>query len=71
MVVAVPVIKAFDHDGVAWHVGQTISVEPIVAASLAQRGVVSLTRGYQTAAIEPEKPKRRRRAYRRRDMVAE
>ncbi len=74
--VEVPVIKAFSHDGQAYGVGDRVRVEPLQAAALARRGLVSLTRGYRTKpmtaapAAAPEPPKRGRR-YRRRDMVPE
>jgi hypothetical protein len=80
--VDLPVIKAFTHDGRALRVGDTITVSPLVAAALHRRGLVSLTRGYKTAAIKAEpvvpsatsetaaEPYQRRR-YRRRDMTAE
>ena len=71
--VEVPVIKAFTHEGRAFTVGETITVSPIEAAALHRRGVVSLTRGYETKVVEPAvTPTRRRRAtYRRRDLTAE
>lgn len=66
--VVVPVIKAFVYEGREHHAGDAITVAPVVAAALARQGVVSLTVGYQPPA--EAKPKRRR-GYRRRDMVAE
>lgn len=69
-----PVIKAFTHEGRAFTVGETITVTPITAAALHHRGLVSLTRGYRVAAVAAapvQTPKRRRNAYRRRDLTAE
>jgi hypothetical protein len=72
LVVTVPVIKAFAHEGRALRVGDTVTVAPLVAAALAQAGRVSLSKGYRTAALREARPTpRRRRAYKRRDMVAE
>jgi hypothetical protein len=98
--VRVPVIKAFTHEGRAFSVGESVTVSPIMAAALSQRGVVSLTKQdkdwdlsspivtlgrsaldaanalessmREACALdgETEQPRRRRR-YRRKDMVAE
>lgn len=71
--VEVPVIKAFTHEGRAFVVGDTITVAPVAAAALHRQGLVSLTKGYQTAAIPSPRARKRTRGatYKRRDMRAE
>ncbi len=70
--VEVPVIQAFTHEGRALSIGETVMVTPLVAAALHRRGLVSLTKGYQSKVVTPETPRRRRRnSYRRRDLVPE
>ncbi|MDH5244820.1 MAG: hypothetical protein OEW98_00090 [Betaproteobacteria bacterium] len=75
----VPVIAPFTHEGRVLRVGETIRVSPLTAAALHRRRLVSLTTGYVAAAPEPAPepapvivaPVRRKRTYRRRDLVAE
>jgi hypothetical protein len=73
--VTVPVIAAFTHEGRAYRAGEAITIAPVVAAILHRRGVVSLTRGtaqaVQAPVAEQAPTTRRRRTYRRRDLVAE
>jgi len=49
--VTVPAIKAFEHDGRRFKVGDAVTVSPVVAASLAFSGVVSLLSGYRTCVM--------------------
>lgn len=63
--VSVPVIKAFDHEGRSYTVGDMIEVEPVTAAILARRGVVTLSRGYRPPAAKV------RGRYNRKDVVAD
>ena len=73
--VSVRVIAAFTHEGRAFQTGDTITVPPVTAAVLHRQGYVSLTKPtYATKddqANETSEPPRRRRTYRRKDLVAE
>lgn len=83
----VTVIKAFSDSGHAGKAGERINVSPVIASVLHRRGFITLSDGaYRTAALrtddaavtsndqpattDPDHP-RRRRNYRRRDMVAD
>lgn len=70
--VSVPLIRSFEHEGRYVAAGESITVTPIEAAVLAQRGIVSLTKQTYThrasvaapaieAAPEPAPRGRRRR----------
>ena len=52
----VAVIKSFSHEGREIAPGDTLRVTPVEAAALHRRGVITLTRGYRTAALEPDPP---------------
>lgn len=55
--VTVKVIKAFQHEGRSFRPGDGITVEPVVAAALSFRGVVSLNEPYrETAEVAPDAP---------------
>jgi hypothetical protein len=79
--VTVTVIRPFDHEGRAVSPGGAITVAPIVAATLARQGLVSLMEGatltYLTRDMAPadqDAPSpsaRSKRRYRRRDLTAE
>ena len=67
--VRVPVLKRFFYEGRRYQAGELIALPPVVAAIYARQGLVSLTR---TLTPElPPAPARRRRTYRRRDLVPE
>lgn len=67
--ITVPTIRSFEQAGRYVAAGESLTVTPVEALALARRGVVSLTRVYETREMcaapivepEPEKPRRRRR----------
>lgn len=74
----VTVTKTFSDFGHRGTAGERIDVTPVVASVLARRGYITVSDGaYRTASMataqpstDPDQPKRRRN-YRRRDMVAD
>jgi hypothetical protein len=76
--VTVPALVEFVFQGRLYQRGDLLTITPVEAAVLARNREVSLTRWAEIAPA-PEQPKRRRRrapseprrAYRRRDLVAE
>lgn len=66
--VNVPALKAVTYHGRSYVRGEILTVPAAMALAMSRRGEVSLTRG---VTIEMEKPQRKRRTYRRRDMQAE
>jgi hypothetical protein len=64
--------ETFTFDGVTHVQGEHFSVRPIVAAALTYQRKAVFPHQYQSRDLAAEAPKpRRRRTYRRRDMVAE
>ncbi len=69
----VTVIQTFDDFGCRGTAGERIDVQPVIASVLARRGYITVSDGaHRTASLsaDSDKPKRRRN-YRRRDMVAD
>ena len=64
-------LTAFTLNGIDFKEGDTLDVRPLEAAMLTHRKKAEFASKYQVAAQVAETPKRRRRAYKRRDLVAE
>lgn len=65
-------VTTIAYRGETYEVGQHFSVPPIVAAALTYQRKAVFPHQYQSRDLAAEAPKpRRRRTYRRRDMVAE
>lgn len=71
--VSVPALKPFVYEGRSYVRGDIVAMTPIDAAVSGARGDVALERGAMVAKDQEPEPvtRRRRRSYRRRDMVAE
>lgn len=70
---SVLVVQPFTHEGHSYVRGDRLMTTPLRALALRRKGLVTLTKGVtieRPPDPEPEPP-RRRRAYRRRDMVAD
>lgn len=70
----VPVLRQFTYNGRTVKAGDRVEMTPVDASIHARRGNVSLTRTTQTRdlkADDAEPAPRKRRSYRRRDLVAE
>lgn len=64
-------VTDFEWLGTTYRKGQAFSVRPIEAAALTYQRKAVFPHQYQQSDIAAETPQRRRRAYRRRDLVAE
>lgn len=70
--VTVTVTKTFEYRGQPARKGSAVNMDPVDAAIESRRGNVTLVAGAVVPPDpEPEPAQRRRRTYRRRDMVAE
>ena len=69
--IALVALTAFTLNGITFKEGDTLDVRPLEAAMLTHRKKAEFASKYQVAAQVAETPKRRRRAYKRRDLVAE
>lgn len=71
-VVEVVALQPFTLDGVAREAGERFSVSPVVAAALTYQRKAVFPHQYQVRDLSADAPTpRRRRTYRRRDLVAE
>ena len=72
MTQSVVAITEFEFKGVAVHPGDTLDVRPIEAAALTYQRKAVFPHQYTTRdMVAVTKPRRRRRAYKRRDLTAE
>lgn len=71
--VDVKALVSVDYDGRSYRRGQWFKAQAVDALAMGQAGTVSLTREYTTRSAVAQTPtgKPSKRAYRRRDMVAE
>lgn len=71
--IALVATKAFTHNGLSLHPGDRLEVRPIEAAALTYQQKAVFEHQYSTRHLiaETSTPKRKRRAYRRRDLVAD
>lgn len=69
--VSVLVVKPLVHQGRSYVRGDRVDVSPTQALALRRKHLVTLTRGVVIERHPDPEPPRRRRTYRRRDMVAE